>query len=338
MASTTNELIGYQAGDDSIGQPLLKVTNLQKQYVIRNSFWAKTVLTAVKDVSLQVARRETLGIVGESGCGKSTLARCLALLEKAMGGQIWFDGVEITAARVELLWQWRRKMQIVFQDPYSALNPLRTVADSIAEPLINYKLGNKQEQRDKVDQLLFDVGLKPDLKERYPYQLSGGQVQRVNIARALALKPEMVVCDEAVSNLDSIVKAQIIDLLLRLQSKYDMSYIFITHDLNVVRRIAHRVAVMLGGRIVEVLPANELEHAIHPYTRYLLACSLSGDPNRRRLKRGLSFGESGWQANNNGIAGCALRNRCLEYHEQCLTKEPILKNISSIHQVACHLI
>ncbi|SCM83208.1 dipeptide transporter; ATP-binding component of ABC superfamily [uncultured Sporomusa sp.] len=269
-----------------MSQPLLKVSNLKKHYIIRDRLFAKRrVLAAVDNVSFAVGRRETLGIVGESGCGKSTLARCLVSLEKTTSGQIQFDGVELTAASQEELRQLRRNLQIVFQDPYAALNPLRTVGESIIEPLLNYNPGDSRELEEKVEQLLTVVGLNPEYKTRYPYQFSGGQLQRVNIARALALNPALVVCDEAVSNLDSIVKMQIVDLLLRLQDEFNMSYIFITHDLHVVRRIADRMAVMLGGKIVEVLPAGELAAAIHPYTRYLLSSTLSGNPRRRRQRK-----------------------------------------------------
>lgn len=322
-----------------MSQPLLKVSNLKKHYIIRDRLFAKRrVLAAVDNVSFAVGRRETLGIVGESGCGKSTLARCLVSLEKTTSGQIQFDGVELTAASQEELRQLRRNLQIVFQDPYAALNPLRTVGESIIEPLLNYNPGDSRELEEKVEQLLTVVGLNPEYKTRYPYQFSGGQLQRVNIARALALNPALVVCDEAVSNLDSIVKMQIVDLLLRLQDEFNMSYIFITHDLHVVRRIADRMAVMLGGKIVEVLPAGELAAAIHPYTRYLLSSTLSGNPRRRRQrKQGTQL--TGPAGNGSAaVSGCALQHRCPEFCEQCHVEEPILKTIGSIHQVACHLI
>lgn len=319
-------------------QPLLLVTNLKKHYKVKGAFFSKSkVLPAVENVSLHVGRQETLGIVGESGCGKSTLARCLLGLENPTNGQVQFDGIELTAAGPELLRQVRRKLQMVFQDPYAALNPVKTVGDSIAEPLINYSLGTYHEQQAKIDQLLAEVGLKSEYKTRYPHQFSGGQLQRINIARALALKPALMVCDEAVSNLDGIVKAQIVDLLRRLQAEHHISYIFITHDLNVVKRIAGRIAVMLGGRIVEVLPARELANAVHPYTRYLLSAALSGDPARRRPRnKGISLAEEAISYADN-LSGCALNHRCPEFCEQCRLEEPILKNIGSIHQVACHL-
>ncbi|WP_371372735.1 ABC transporter ATP-binding protein [Sporomusa aerivorans] len=320
-------------------QPLLSVANLKKHYIDRDTFFArKKVLPAIENVSLHVDRQETLGIVGESGCGKSTLARCLMGLEQPTSGQVQFDGIEITAAGPELLRQLRRKLQIVFQDPYAALNPFKTVGDSIAEPLINYNLGNYHERQGKIDQLLIAVGLKSEYKTRYPHQFSGGQLQRINIARALALNPALVVCDEAVSNLDGIVKAQIVDLLRRLQAEHHISYIFISHDLNVVKRIADRVAVMLGGKIVEILPAQDLENARHPYTRYLLSAALTGDPARRRQRNksaALNEAEHGYP---DILTGCALKHRCPEFCEQCRVEEPLLKTIGSIHQVACHLI
>ncbi len=321
-----------------MSQPLLKVSNLKKHYIVRDCLFAKRrVLAAVDNVSLAVGRRETLGIVGESGCGKSTLARCLVSLEKTTSGQIQFDGVELTTAGREELRQLRRNLQIVFQDPYAALNPLRTVGESIIEPLLNYHPGDSRELAEKAEQLLTVVGLKPEYKSRYPYQFSGGQLQRVNIARALALNPALVVCDEAVSNLDSIVKTQIVELLLRLQDEFNMSYIFITHDLHVVRRIADRVAIMLGGKIIEVLPAGELAAAIHPYTRYLLSSTLSGDPRRRRQrKQGTQL--TGPAGSGSAVSGCALQHRCPEFCEQCRVEEPLLRTIGSIHQVACHLI
>ncbi|MEL7632151.1 MULTISPECIES: oligopeptide/dipeptide ABC transporter ATP-binding protein [Sporomusa] len=314
------------------------MSNLKKYYTVRDCFFAKRkILTAVDNVSLAVGRRETLGIVGESGCGKSTLARCLVSLEKTTSGQIQFDGVELTTAGREELRQLRRNLQIVFQDPYAALNPLRTVGESIIEPLLNYHPGDSRELEEKAEQLLTVVGLKPEYKNRYPHQFSGGQLQRVNIARALALKPALVVCDEAVSNLDSIVKTQIVDLLLRLQDEFNMSYIFITHDLHVVRRIADRVAVMLGGKIVEVLPAGELAAAIHPYTRYLLSATLSGDPCKRRQRQKGTQPAGPAGRYGTAMSGCALQHRCPELCEQCRVEEPLLKTIGSIHQVACHL-
>lgn len=321
-----------------MSQPLLQVKNLRKHYQLRGSFFArKKILTAVENVSLQVGHKETLGIVGESGCGKSTLARCLMGLEKCTSGQIRFNGVEMTTAKPPQLWQLRRKLQIVFQDPYAALNPFRTIGASIAEPLVNYSLGNRGQQQDKVEFLLTVVGLKPEYKTRYPHQFSGGQLQRINIARALAVNPAMVVCDEAVSNLDGIVKGQIIDLFIQLQAEFNMSYIFITHDLHAVRRIADRVAVMLAGKIVEILPAGDLAGAIHPYSRYLLAATLSGDPGRRRQRgRGSHLGEAGYNRSDSG--GCALQHRCPEFCEQCRLEEPLLKKIGAIHQVACHAI
>lgn len=321
-----------------MSQPLLQVSNLKKHYVVRDCLFAKRrVLTAVDNVSLAVGRRETLGIVGESGCGKSTLARCLVSLEKTTSGQIQFDGVEITTTKPEELRQLRRNLQIVFQDPYASLNPFRTVGESISEPLLNYNLGDGQELQAKVEELLTVVGLKPEYQTRYPHQFSGGQLQRVNIARALALNPALVVCDEAVSNLDSIVKTQIVELLQRLQAEFNISYIFITHDLNVVRRIADRVAVMLGGKIVEVLPAKELAAAIHPYTRYLLSATLSGDPHRRRQRQQRLKLIEPASSNSAEVSGCALQQRCPEFCEQCRVEEPLLKTIGSIHQVACHL-
>lgn len=323
----------------TVNQYLLKVCNLKKHYIVRDSLFSRPkVLPAVDDVSFQVGYKETLGIVGESGCGKSTLARCMMGLEPSTSGQIYFDGVELTTAKAEQLRQLRRNYQIVFQDPYSSLDPYHTIGDSIVEPLVNYHLGTNQEQQERLNQLLTVVGLKPEYKNRYPHEFSGGQLQRVNIARALTVNPAMVVCDEAVSNLDGIVKGQIVDLLLQLKEKFHMSYVFITHDLTLVRRIADRVAVMLGGKLVEVLPAMELDQAIHPYTRYLLSSSLSGDPRRRRSRqRSIQFTESE-SGMGSVVTGCVLQYRCPGFCQLCCQEEPLLKNIGPIHQVACHLI
>lgn len=258
---------------------LVKIRNLVKHFAVEDS---DDVVRAVDDVSFDILAGETLGLVGESGCGKSTVGRCMLRLYEPTSGEIWFENENITNLAHKEMQSLRREMQIIFQDPYASLNPRLSILSIVSEPLKIHGIGTKNERKERVADLLKKVGLDPDYMFRYPHEFSGGQRQRICIARALALDPKLIVADESVSALDVSIKAQVINLLLDLQAGLGLSYLFISHDMAAVERIAHRVAVMYLGEIVEIGPRHKVfENPSHPYTRKLMAAVPVPDPARR---------------------------------------------------------
>ena len=321
----------------AVAEPVIRVEGLEKHFQIRSGiFGRKTLIHAVNGVSLEIAKGETLGIVGESGCGKSTLGRTILKVLEPDAGRIWCDGTDITGFSRRQMRPWRRRMQMIFQDPYASLNPRFTVGELIAEPMAIYRTHGESEQRERVQELLQIVGLKPDHIRRYPHEFSGGQRQRIGIARALALEPEFIVCDEPISALDVSIQAQIVSLLERIQDEKGLSYLFIAHDLTMVRHISHRIGVMYMGELVEIGPADEIcEHPIHPYTRLLMSAVPIPDPVQARLKRPqLTEGEV--PSPIDLPKGCPFAPRCPHAKQECREQVPPLKDVGG-RQVACFL-
>ena len=323
---------------------LIRVENLHKYFPIKSRLVKSGLIKslviprqiesvkAVLGVSFDIKKGETLGLVGESGCGKSTLGRCILRLLNCTKGKIYYREENITD--VKDLKAIRRKMQVIFQDPYSSLNPKMTLNRIISEPLIIHKLCNsKKDIKDRVKELMQTVGLREDMISRYPHELSGGQRQRVGIARALAVNPEFIICDEPVSALDVSIQAQIINLLKDLQEKFGLAYLFISHDLKVVKHISHRVAVMYLGRIVEIANSLEIyENPKHPYTKALMSAILIPDPNKNQediILRG------DVPSSIDLPKGCAFHPRCPIAIEECHKQTPLLMKAGSSHQVAC---
>ena len=325
---------------DSDKSVLLEVKGLKKYFPIRRGILRKTVgqVKAVDDVSFFVNRGETLSLVGESGCGKTTTSRCVLRAIKPTAGQILLrhDGQMLDVATVSKhrLQSLRREMQMIFQDPFSSLNPRMTLLDIVGEPLLVHGVGNVQERTDRVVELLRLVGLRPEYMRRYPHAFSGGQRQRIGIARALALNPRLVVADEPVSALDVSVQAQILNLLLELQDRLGLTYLFVAHDLSVVKHISDRVAVMYVGRIVETAPTEALfARPLHPYTEALLSAVPKPDP-RLRSDRIVLQGEVADPANT--PPGCHFHPRCSYAQAICKEKAPVLEEIAPGQFVSCH--
>ncbi len=317
-------------------QPLLDARGLVKHYPIKGGVMLKEIaaVKAVDDVSLSIQRGETLGLVGESGCGKSTFGRAILRLEEPTAGEVWFEGDNILDYDREQLRALRQKMQIIFQDPFSSLNPRKPVASIVGEPLLIHGMKSRRDRDARVLELLRVVGLRQEHMRRYPHMFSGGQRQRIGVARALALNPQLVVCDEAVSALDVSIQAQVLNLLKDLQEDLGLTYLFISHDLHVVEHISDRVAVMYLGKIVEVA-ASELIYArpLHPYTQALLSASPMPDPTHRR-KRIILKGDV--PSPIDPPPGCRFHTRCPFAEAICAEKEPALREINPEHQAACH--
>jgi len=323
-----------------MSEVLLEVRNLVKHFPVGGGFLSRNegTVRAVDGISFKLHRGETLGLVGESGCGKTTTGRCILHLERPTSGQIVFEGIDLAAKSEQQLRQMRRHMQVIFQDPYSSLNPRMTIGQIIAEPIkVHGLVPGKAARADRVKELLTQVGLLPQHAERYPHQLSGGQRQRVGIARALAMEPSLIICDEPVSALDVSIQAQIINLLEELQSRLGLTYLFIAHDLSVVRHISDRVVVMYLGKIVEIADRQTLYEApVHPYTRALLSAVPIPDPKLEGTReRTVLRGEVPSPLTPPG--GCVFHPRCPIAEARCSAEIPRLREIHPGHWGACHL-
>ena len=314
---------------------LVEVKNLKEYFYINTGMFTSKPLKAVDDVSFTIRKGETLGLVGESGCGKTTVGRTLLHLYKPTGGEIFFDGKKIET-RKDIL-EYRKKTAMVFQDPYSSLNPRMTVSDIIAEPLDVHKMyQNKKERQERILDLMAKVGLNSEHANRYAHEFSGGQRQRIGIARALSMSPEFLVCDEPVSALDVSIQAQVINMFDELQEQMDLTYLFIAHDLLVVRHISDRIAVMYLGKMVELADAKEIyDHPLHPYTKSLMSAVPLPDPKKaRENKRIVLTGDI--PSPLNAPSGCPFRTRCPHATAACAEAMPEFKEVSAGHFVACH--
>jgi oligopeptide transport system ATP-binding protein len=316
------------------GEPLLRVTDVTKHFTVG----VRTQVRAGDGVSFEIYPGETLGLVGESGCGKSTLGRVVTQLLPATSGSIMFEGQELTALRGESLRQKRREVQMIFQDPYASLDPRMTIGDIIAEPLVNFRVMKGKQKNDRVQELLKTVGLNPYFNNRYPHEFSGGQRQRIGIARALALNPKLIVCDEPISALDVSIQAQIINLLEDLQAQFNLTYLFIAHDLSVVRHISDRVMVMYLGKVAEIATSQDLyDNQKHPYTRALLSAIPVPDPKVESQRRLVELsGEI--PSPVNPPSGCRFHTRCpiARVPGICVDEEPPLEDKGQGHLAACH--
>ena len=325
---------------EAAGEPLLRVTGLVKHFPIKLGVVRQKVVgqvRAVDGVDFELYPRETVGLVGESGCGKSTVTKVLLALEKPTAGQVFYQGRDVFAMGGKELRQLRRQIQIIFQDPYTSLNPRMTVGDIVGEPWeIHPEVLPKKGRQQAVKDLLARVGLNPDFVNRYPHQFSGGQRQRIGIARALALNPEVIVCDEPVSALDVSVQAQVINLLEDLQDEFGLSYLFIAHDLSVVRHISDRVSVMYLGRVIETGTNAEIyERPAHPYTQALLSAVPSPDPAVRGRKTRIVL-EGDLPSPADPPSGCHFRTRCWKAQDICAVEYPALVDRGQGHPSACH--
>jgi oligopeptide transport system ATP-binding protein len=325
------------------GNNLVEAEDLKIYFPIFGGFFQRKVgdVRAVDGVSFEIRKGETLGLVGESGCGKSTTGRALIRLREATGGTVRFDGKDLAALSRDELRRMRRRMQIIFQDPYSSLNPRMTVGSIVSEPIETHHLAKGKEKDNRVQELLRLVGLNPNYTNRYPHEFSGGQRQRIGVARALAVEPEFIVCDEPISALDVSIQAQVMNLLVDLREEFGLTYLFIAHDLSAVRHISDRVGVMYLGTMVEIGPPSAIyETPGHPYTRALLSAVPVPNPKtERRRKRGILTGDVPSPANP--PSGCRFHTRCWLYErlgrpENCRTIDPQLRLIGEDHRAACH--
>jgi len=315
---------------------LLRVENLKKYFPVKRGIFSRVAgyIQAVDGVSFFLRGGEILGLVGESGCGKTTLGRVVLRLLPATEGEVYFEGTNLMKLSSEKLRSARRHMQIIFQDPFASLNPRMNIENLIGEPLLIHGVASGKEKEKRVCFLLEKVGLEPGYRKRFPHEFSGGQRQRIGIARALALDPKLIVCDEPVSALDVAIQAQIINLLEDLQAEFGFSYLFIAHDLSVIKHITDRVAVMYLGKIVELAETDELYlNPLHPYTEALLSAVPVPDPTLER-KRIILEGDV--PSPINPPSGCRFRTRCVYAGEICKMEEPLLKEMGKAHEVACH--
>lgn len=320
----------------SENQVLLETKDLRKYFSGKKGLFNLNppVVKAVDDINLKIHKGETLGLVGESGCGKSTLGRTILKLIPMTSGQVIYNGEDIAAYDKKQMWEMRKRMQIIFQDPYSSLNPRMTVYDLVSAPLEVYGIGSAAERKEMVISILNDVGLDKQYLNRFPHEFSGGQRQRIGIARALILNPEFVVCDEAVSALDVSVRAQVLNLMKKMQQKRNLTYLFISHDLSVVRHVSDRVAVMYLGSVVEIADKQDLYGApLHPYTRALLSAIPIPDANRKRNRIIL---EGDVPSAYNPPSGCKFHTRCPYATDRCREEVPALRDMGGGHSVACH--
>jgi oligopeptide transport system ATP-binding protein len=319
---------------------LVEVKELKMYFPVLAGLFRRKVadVKAVDNLSFYIKKGETLGLVGESGCGKTTTGRCILQLYQPTSGQVFFDGVDLTKIKAPTIRQMRQHMQIIFQDPYASLDPRMTVGSIIGEPLMVHRLIKQKEYREKLDELMRMVELEPRMASRYPHEFSGGQRQRIGIARALAVRPKFIVCDEPVSALDVSIETQVIKLLEKLKDELHLTYLFIAHDLAVVRYISDRVAVMYLGKIVEITHSDELyDHPLHPYTQALLSAVPIPNPRiDRQRKRILLSGDV--PSPINPPPGCHFNPRCHLAEDICREKEPNLLDVGHEHFVACHKI
>jgi peptide/nickel transport system ATP-binding protein len=321
-------------------EPLIRVDGLVKHFPVRLGAFGerRAVVHALDDISFDIEEGETLSVVGESGCGKSTAGFTILNLHRPSAGRVLYRGVDISALDEKAMRPLRKELQIVFQDPYSTLNPRMTIGEALAEPILFHGLAGRDTVRDKVERLLAEVGLPPRFASRYPHELSGGQRQRVAIARALACEPRFIVCDEAISALDVSIQAQIINLLQDLQEKRGLTYLFIAHDLAVVRHISTRVVVMYLGRAAELAPREELfAGPLHPYTKALLSAVPEADPPHERARRRQVL-QGDVPSPLNPPAGCRFHTRCPIATEVCKSRIPAWREVTPGHHVACHAV
>jgi len=321
-----------------VSAPLLEVNNLAMHFPVREGLLrrARVYNRAVDGVSFSIREGETLGLVGESGCGKTTLGRCVARLYQPTSGSIHFNGQDITRMKAGALRPLRQDIQMIFQDPMESLNSRHTVGDILEEPFIVQKLGDRPWRQQRVAQLLNTVGLPARSASRYPFEFSGGQRQRIGIARAIALNPKLVICDEPVSALDVSIQSQILNLLVDLQREFKLAYLFIAHDLAVVKHVSDRVAIMYLGRIVESAASESIyRQALHPYTRSLIAAIPVPDPHRQ-VQREVLHGDV--PSPINPPTGCSFHPRCLLAETRCAQMSPALEDSGAGHLAACHLV
>ena len=318
--------------------PILEVSGLKMHFPVKDGIMLRTSKfnKAVDDVSFHIMPGETLGLVGESGCGKSTLGRCIARLYQPTAGSIKFEGNEITGLGSRALMPYRQHIQMIFQDPMESLNSRHTIGDILEEPFIIHKIGDKVSRKKRVKELLEIVGLPARSVSRYPFEFSGGQRQRICIARSIALNPKLIICDEPVSALDVSIQSQILNLMNDLQQEFNLSYLFIAHDLAVVKHISDRIAIMYLGRIVESGEGQEIyKNPLHPYTRSLMSAIPVPDPHRK-IKRQIISGDV--PSPINPPSGCTFHPRCPEVIDECKYKVPSLETITQGHKASCHLI
>ena len=335
----TQKRVSKTGSSDGFEEVLVDVKNLKMYFPVTEGVFIPKVVAHVKavdDVSFQIFRGETLGVVGESGCGKTTTGRCILQLEKPTAGEIIYNGDDITAYNSKQMIDVRKKIQVIFQDPYSSLNPRMKVGDILSEPMkVHNIIPSEADRQARVRYLLNVCGLASAFADRYPHEMSGGQRQRVGIARALAMEPELIICDEAVSALDVSIQAQVINLLEDLRDEFDLTYLFISHDLSVVRHICHRVCVMYLGHVVELADGDELfENPMHPYTQLLLNAVPIPDPEIEKTRaHEIIKGEI--PSPINPPSGCVFHPRCPSAVDSCKSEFPPLRELKSGHWVAC---
>ncbi|HQK43062.1 MAG TPA: dipeptide ABC transporter ATP-binding protein [Anaerolineaceae bacterium] len=319
---------------------LLRVQNLKKYFPVSRQLFRtqRRYVIAVDDVSFDVLKGETLGLVGETGCGKTTVARTILQLYRPTSGKVLFDGVDLASLQENDLRKMRSRMQMIFQDPYASLNPRMTVGAIISAPLDVHTALTQKEKRERVQELLKLVGLNPDFVNRYPHEFSGGQRQRIGIARALALNPDLVICDEPISSLDVSIQAQVVNLLEELQDKLGLTYIFVAHDLSMVRHISDRMVVMYLGKVMELADRNEIYlHPLHPYTRALMSAVPIPDPDKARNRKRIIL-KGDIPSPLNPPHGCNFNTRCPMAAERCFQEDPEYREIQPGHWVACHFV